>query len=82
MSRTYHHGERRIRVRGVKKDPPDLRRMARALIALAQAETEAQADAEVRKQTARGNRSKCADNSGSDSESPKHAARPEDGDAA
>lgn len=44
MSRTYHHGERRIRVRGVKKDPPDLRRLARALIALAQAEAEATAE--------------------------------------
>ncbi len=43
MSRTYHQGDRRIRVRGVKKDPPDLRRIARALIAFAQAEAEAEA---------------------------------------
>lgn len=43
MSRTFHHGERRIRVRGVAKDPPDLRRVARALIALAQAQAEADA---------------------------------------
>jgi hypothetical protein len=47
MSRTYHHGERRIRVRGVKKDPPDLRRIARALIELARAEAEAAAQAEA-----------------------------------
>ena len=44
MSRTFHNGERRIRVRGIKKNPPDLRRMAHALIALAQAEAEAQAE--------------------------------------
>ncbi|MGH8995304.1 MAG: hypothetical protein ACRDYB_04625 [Acidimicrobiales bacterium] len=51
MSRTYHHGERRIRVRGIRKDPPDLRRLARALIELAQleAERDAQADHEQEK---------------------------------
>lgn len=43
MSRTFHRGERRIRVRGVPKDPPDLRRVARAFIALAQAQAEADA---------------------------------------
>jgi hypothetical protein len=50
MSRTFHHrsgrkGDRPIRVRGVRKETPDLRRIARALIAmaeLAQAESEAQ----------------------------------------
>jgi len=46
MSRTFHHGERRIRVQGVRKDPPDLRRLARALIELAQLEAEAVAEAE------------------------------------
>lgn len=45
MSRTYHHGDRQIRVRGVRKDPVDLRRLARALIALAQAQAEADAEA-------------------------------------
>jgi len=45
MSRTYHHGERKIRVRSVRKDPPDLRRLARALIALVEAEAEAEAAA-------------------------------------
>ena len=49
MSRTFHHGERRIRVRGVRKDPPDLRRLARALIELAQLEAEAEAEAERKK---------------------------------
>ena len=47
MSRTYHHGERKIRVTGVRR-PTDLRRLARALIELeyqqAQAEVEAEAD--------------------------------------
>lgn len=40
MSRTFHHGERRIRARGIRQDPPDLRRYARALIALAEAQAE------------------------------------------
>jgi hypothetical protein len=53
MSRTFHHGkrgrERPIRVRGVRRDPPDLRGIARVLIALAQAaEAEANAEAEYR----------------------------------
>jgi hypothetical protein len=53
MSRTFHNGkrgrERPIRVRGVRRDPPDLRGIARVLIALAQvAEAEASAEAEDR----------------------------------
>ena len=53
MSRTFHHDDDHIRVRGIRKDPPDLRRLARALIALAeaQAETEAEAEAQARIQT-------------------------------
>ena len=47
MSRTFHHGERRIRVRGIRNSPPDLRRLARALIELAQAQAEAEAEAEA-----------------------------------
>ena len=47
MSRTFHHGKRRglrpLRVRGVRKDPPDTRRLARALISLVQAQAEAEA---------------------------------------
>jgi hypothetical protein len=45
MSRTFHHGERRISVHGVRRDSPDLRRIARALIDLAQAQAEAEAQA-------------------------------------
>jgi hypothetical protein len=40
MSRSLHQGERRIRVHGVRKDPPDLRRLARALIELAQVQSD------------------------------------------
>jgi hypothetical protein len=52
MSRTYHHGERRIRVRGVRR-PTDLRRLARALIELeySQAQAEAEAEAQHQKQS-------------------------------
>lgn len=46
MSRTFHHGDRRIRVHGIRREQPDLRRLARALIDLAQAEAEAAAQAE------------------------------------
>jgi hypothetical protein len=49
MSRTYHHGERRIRVRGVRR-PTDLRRLARTLIELEAARAEAEAEAEHQKQ--------------------------------
>lgn len=45
MSRTYHHGERHIRVRGVRR-PTDLRRLARVLIDLEQAQVEAEAETE------------------------------------
>lgn len=53
MSRTYHYSERRLRVRGIRQDPTDLRRLARALIDLGQAQAEAEAEAEYRKQTQR-----------------------------
>jgi hypothetical protein len=45
MSRTFHNGDRRIRVKGIRRDPPDLRRLARALLELAEAEAEADAQA-------------------------------------
>jgi hypothetical protein len=50
LSRTYHHGERRIRVRGVRR-PTDLRRLAQTLIELeySQAQAEAEAEAEHRR---------------------------------
>jgi hypothetical protein len=38
--------ERRISVRAVRRDPPDLRKLSRALIALAAAQAEADAQAE------------------------------------
>ena len=46
MSRTFHHGERRIRVRGIRREHPDYPKLARALIELAQAQAEADARAE------------------------------------
>lgn len=51
MSRTYHHGERKIRVRGIRR-PTDTRRLARALIELEyqQAQDETEAEAEHNKQ--------------------------------
>jgi hypothetical protein len=49
MSRTYHHGERHIRVRGVRR-PTDLKRLARTLIDLEAARAEAEAEAEHEKQ--------------------------------
>lgn len=36
--------ERRIVVRGVRRDPPDLHKLSRALIALAQAQAEKEAE--------------------------------------
>lgn len=44
MSRTFHHGERHVRVRGIRNDRPELRRYARVLIELAQAQAEADAE--------------------------------------
>lgn len=46
MSKTYRRGERRVRVRGIKRTTPDYRKLARALIDLAQAQAEAEAQAE------------------------------------
>lgn len=43
MSRTFHHGERRIRVKGVRRDQPDMKRLSLALIELAKAQAEADA---------------------------------------
>jgi len=57
MSRTFHHGERKIRVRAIRKDPPDLRRLARALIALVEAEAEAEFEEQARKADAKPNKS-------------------------
>jgi len=51
MSRTFHDGERRIRVRAIRRDKPDLRKLARALIELAQAQAEAEAQKEHEQQS-------------------------------
>ena len=40
-----HRPERRISVRGVRREQPDLRKLAQALIALAQAQAEVDAKA-------------------------------------
>ena len=57
MSRTYRRrkpddlkSDQRIRVRGVRRDPPDLRRLARALIELAQLQAEADAEKQHRRE--------------------------------
>ncbi len=48
MSRTYHDGDRKIRVRGIRR-PTDLKRLARTLIELEAARAEAEAEAEHRR---------------------------------
>ena len=45
-SRRTHKPERRISVRGVRRSQPDVRKLARALIALAMAQAEADAQAQ------------------------------------
>jgi hypothetical protein len=49
MSRTFHDGERRIRVKGIRRSKTDLRRLARVLIELEAAKMEAEAEAEYRR---------------------------------
>ena len=43
MSRTFHDGSRRIRVRGIRRAQPDLRKLGQALLDIVQAEAEAEA---------------------------------------
>jgi hypothetical protein len=43
MSRTFRGDERRLRIRGVRRRPADVRRLARVIIELAQADVETQA---------------------------------------
>jgi len=40
-------GERRIRVRAIRRDPPDIKKLSRALIALALTQAQAEADAQA-----------------------------------
>ena len=44
---------RQIRVRSVRRDPPDLRKLSRALIALAMAQAQTEADAQAEHQHAK-----------------------------
>jgi hypothetical protein len=49
MSRTYHHGKnraRKLRIRAIKRDKPDLKHVSHALIELAEAELEKEAQCE------------------------------------
>ncbi len=46
QNRNSHHEERRLTVRGIRRDPPDILKLSKALIALAMAEAERQAQAE------------------------------------
>lgn len=41
-----HSRERRFTVRGIRRDPPDIQKLSKALIALAMAEAEREAQAE------------------------------------
>lgn len=58
MSRTYRKNqkkelqERHISVRSVRRDPPDLRKLSRAVITLALAEMEAEAEAKAKAHSA------------------------------
>lgn len=76
MSRTYPRrpdGSGDIRVRGIRKDPPDLRRLARALIELAQLQAEAEAEQEHKDEQAGGPKSD-RDQGQVSEEKPKDAA--------
>lgn len=46
MSRTFHDGSRQLRVRGIRRKQPDLRKLGQALLDIVQAEAEAQAQRE------------------------------------
>jgi hypothetical protein len=46
MTRHKQQRERRIRIRTVRRNPPDLHKLSHALIALALAQSEAEAEAE------------------------------------
>jgi len=45
--------ERRIRVRGIRRNPPDIRKLGQAIIALAQAQAEKEAEAEHKRAASR-----------------------------
>jgi hypothetical protein len=51
MSRTFHHGkknsEREVRMCAIKRDRPDFKKLGRALISLAEAELEKEAQTQA-----------------------------------
>lgn len=47
MSDKRKSKERHIRVRAVRRDPPDIKKLSRALIALAMAQAQAEVDAQA-----------------------------------
>ena len=47
MSESREQNARSIRVRSVRRDPPDLKKLSRALIAIAMAQAQAEADAQA-----------------------------------
>lgn len=51
MSRTYRRGEGRIRVKAIRRNPPDLKRLSRVALELAKAKDEMEAEAEARTRT-------------------------------
>lgn len=51
-------GGRRISVRAVRRDPPDLKKLSRALIALALEQAQAEADAQAADELRRSDRRK------------------------
>jgi hypothetical protein len=51
-SKTPRRRVRRITVRSVRRDPPDIRKLSRAILALAQAEAEREAQAQQQGQDA------------------------------
>ncbi len=53
MSRTFRHGDRHLKVRGIRR-PTDLRRLAQVLIELEHAQAEADAEAVHQQQRGRG----------------------------
>jgi len=68
MSRTFHNGERRIRVRAVRRERPDLAKLGRALIDLAQAQAEVEAEQAHQRQRLSGKKPKRTGPSGTTGE--------------
>ncbi|MDB2217388.1 hypothetical protein [Mycobacteroides abscessus] len=80
-SRRHHRQDRRIVVRGVRRDPPDLRKLSRAVIALVLAEMEAENTPGTNSETAEPGTAQDANESASAAESSPdtEAANQQDG---